>query len=67
MPAVDLEENEWGALMNILATTKDWPWTATNPLLMKIGEQLRKQASKIYPNAPHVTAQNGDSKEVHGG
>jgi hypothetical protein len=38
MPAVDLEENEWGQVMAILSAA---PWRDANPLLMKMGEQLR--------------------------
>ena len=36
---VDLSDQEWGQVMQILATA---PWRDANPLLMKIGEQLRK-------------------------
>jgi hypothetical protein len=43
MASVELTEQEWGQLMNILATTKEHPWVVTNPFLMKIGEQLRIQ------------------------
>jgi hypothetical protein len=42
MPTVELSDPEWAQLMNILGTTKEHPWVATNPLLMKIGEQLRQ-------------------------
>lgn len=44
MSVVDLSEQEWASLMNVLATTKEHPWTVTNPLLMKIGSQLQAQA-----------------------
>ena len=40
MLAVTLEANEWGQVMAILSTA---PWRDANPLLMKIGEQLRMQ------------------------
>lgn len=59
---VDLTEQEWGQLMNILATTKEWPWTVTNPFLMKIGEQLRAQSQIIHN--PSALKANGPEKEV---
>ena len=45
MPTVELNEEEWRQLLNILGTTKEWPWVITNPLLMKIGQQLNKQTN----------------------
>ena len=60
MPSIDLTYNEWGQVMNILATTKEWPWTITNPLLMKIGDQLRVQHAPIMQPRP-----SGDGKEQH--
>ena len=42
MPAVELSDDEWRQVINILGTTKEWPWVTTNPLLMKIGQQLNK-------------------------
>jgi len=41
MPRVELEAHEWGRVMQIIGTA---PWNVANELLMKIGEQLRKQA-----------------------
>jgi len=38
MTAIELTEQEWAQVMAILATA---PWRDANPLLMKIGEQLR--------------------------
>lgn len=38
MPQVNLEENEWQNVMSIIAQA---PWNIANPLLMKIGAQLR--------------------------
>jgi len=59
MPAVDLDANEWGQVMAILATA---PWRDANPLLMKIGNQLR--TAPQFP-APGNTAQpEGNGKEV---
>ena len=37
---VDLSEAEWNAVMGMLSMG---PWREANPLLMKIGEQLRAQ------------------------
>ena len=48
MPSVDLSESEWGQVMNIISTA---PWRDANPLLMKIGEQLRKRNDEFNPNA----------------
>lgn len=38
MPSVNLDENEWQTVMSIIAQA---PWNVANPLLMKIGQQLR--------------------------
>jgi len=46
MSTVDLTDQEWGQVMNILA---DAPWKISNPLLMKIGNQLRPQAAPANP------------------
>jgi hypothetical protein len=40
MPSIELEDQEWGQVMAIISTA---PWRDANPLLMKIGEQLRLQ------------------------
>jgi hypothetical protein len=42
MPTVQLDEEEWQKVMAIIAAA---PWNIANPLLMKIGEQLRQVAS----------------------
>lgn len=48
MSAVDLSEQEWGQVMSLLAEA---PWKHSNPLLMKIGEQLRANAlAKANPS-----------------
>lgn len=41
MPTVNLEDQEWAQLMALIANA---PWRDANPLLMKIGAQLREQA-----------------------
>jgi hypothetical protein len=40
MSSVELSDQEWGQLMSILSEAA---WKVANPLLMKIGEQLRAQ------------------------
>lgn len=40
MAHVNLDEEEWQKVMACLATA---PWNVANPLLMKMGEQLRAQ------------------------
>ena len=56
MPVVNLDANEWGQVMAILSTA---PWRDANPLLMKIGEQLRLQHQV---NEPPQTPQQGQFK-----
>jgi hypothetical protein len=64
MSSVDLSDQEWGVLMGVLSEA---PWKIANPLLMKIGEQLR-QAHMPPPNtAPtpeEIRQMGGNSKEV---
>jgi hypothetical protein len=38
---VGLEQEEWQRVIAVLAQA---PWTTANPLIMKIGEQLRTSA-----------------------
>lgn len=40
MAMVELNDQEW---QQVLAIIGDAPWRVANPLLMKIGEQLRAQ------------------------
>jgi hypothetical protein len=42
MVEVRLDPQEWNQLLQILAQA---PWNVANPLIMKIGEQLRAQAA----------------------
>ena len=62
MPSVDLTKDEWGQLMNVLATTKEHPWLVTNPLLMKIGQQLNTVKQPGPPPGMRPEANGG--KEV---
>jgi len=52
MPTVNLDSEEWQRVIQIIAQA---PWNVANPLLMKIGEQLRE-----HPVAP--TPVKGNSK-----
>jgi hypothetical protein len=60
MSAVELSEQQWGQMMNILATTREHPWTVTNPLLMEIGNQLRAQ-QLAASNPPNIAAQDASN------
>jgi hypothetical protein len=40
---VDMTNAEWTQVMTVLGNTRDFPWSVTNPLLMKIGQQLQHQ------------------------
>jgi len=44
MHKVELDYEEWQKVMAILAQA---PWNIANPLLMKMGEQLRGQVPKV--------------------
>lgn len=64
MPTVHLDDEEWQRVMAVLAQA---PWNIANPLLMKIGEQLRQHALANQGNSqemPANTAQLGD-KHTH--
>jgi hypothetical protein len=54
MSAVHLDDDEWQKVMGVIATA---PWSVANPLLMKIGEQLRRQASGNSQEMPVNRAQ----------
>jgi len=60
--SVTLDEGEWASVMAILGQTKEFPWVVTNPLLMKLGQQL--QASD--PVEP-LARPNGPDHEAAGG
>lgn len=66
MSTVELSDNEWADVMAIIS---DAPWRRANPLLMKIGEQLRIQhqppANPANAPAPRVDLNsNGSNKEA---
>jgi hypothetical protein len=55
--SVHLDLEEWQRVLGVLATA---PWATANPLIMKIGEQLRMQEP-----APEVRARgNGADEEA---
>jgi len=63
MPAVVLEDNEWQMVLGILATA---PWRDANPLMMKIGGQLRTQQEfKQHGAPPQQPAGNGQEEVRH--
>lgn len=47
MQTVSLDNEEWQRVLGIIAQA---PWSVANPLLMKIGEQLRQQSPAARPN-----------------
>lgn len=53
---MDLEE--WQRVLGILAQA---PWSAANPLIMKIGDQLRAQAEMAAKRAAPVRP-NGEDR-----
>jgi hypothetical protein len=56
MARVELDTNEWQQVMAILSTA---PWRDANPLLMKIGGQLRLQTPPTVMNAGIGAEGNG--------
>lgn len=50
---VTLDAEEWNRVLAVLA---QGPWQAVNPLILKIGEQMRQQTPK--PNGPDIDAGN---------
>jgi len=60
MPAVVLEDSEWQMVLGILSTA---PWRDANPLMMKIGTQLRTQQEFKQTGAP-PTQPEGNGQEA---
>lgn len=48
MPSVQLDDEEWQRVLAIVAQA---PWNVANPLLLKIGDQLRRQSEKTSLNS----------------
>lgn len=61
MPSVNLDQNEWRVIMQILATQV--VWQTANPLLVKITEQLN--GAGLKPSAEEIAAVKGNSGERH--
>jgi hypothetical protein len=62
MPTVQLDDEEWQRVMAIIAGA---PWNVANPLLMKIGEQLRHQQVTNSGEVPVKSAQLESDKATH--
>jgi hypothetical protein len=59
---VALDDNEWQQVLAILATA---PWRDANPLLMKIGNQLRQHHNPAATTASKPISTDGNGQEVH--
>lgn len=51
MTQIHLEDNEWQQVIQILSTA---PWNIANPLLLKIGNQIRAQATGERAPSPPI-------------
>jgi hypothetical protein len=59
MSSVELSDQEWGQVMGLLSEA---PWKVANPLLMKIGDQLRKQY--VPPQPPGAPRLDANGQEI---
>ena len=50
MPAVNLTDQEWQQVLTLISEA---PWRIANPLLMKIGNQLREQQTPQAHQGPN--------------
>lgn len=60
---VNLDQQEWNQLLAVLAQA---PWHVANPIIMKIGEQLRQQGmqgSAGRPNGPQEASEAPQAQE----
>ena len=57
MPEVRLDTEEWQRVLGLLS---QGPWVIANPLIMRIGDQLRAQAAVPDPtnDAPYLNEAN---------
>lgn len=60
---VVMDDREWSQVMSVLANSNGFAWAITNPLLMKMGAQLKDQ-TQLSPQPPDhapeiVTRANG--------
>lgn len=64
MSMVSLDDEEWQRVLSIISQA---PWNVANPLLMKIGEQLRMQQEQTIADkktlADQVRGNSGQSPE----
>jgi hypothetical protein len=68
MASVDLNDQEWGQLMFVLANAegKGITWAMVNPLLMKIGAQLQAQTIGGAPRQATVEQTKGIKLDGNG-
>jgi hypothetical protein len=62
MATIHLDDEELAKVMAILAQA---PWSVANPLLMKIGEQLRRQQVTNSGEVPVKSAHLESDKATH--
>jgi hypothetical protein len=62
MAVIHLDDEEWQRVLTIIASA---PWNIANPLLMKIGEQLRHQQVTNSGEVPVKSAQVESDKATH--
>ena len=64
MATINLSDGEWQQILNILG---DVPWRISNPLLMKIGEQLQRQQQPASGNSGQMpaTVPTGETDNMH--
>ena len=61
MATVDLTDQEWQVVLSMIAMG---PWRDANPVLMKIGDQLRQKQQ--WPDNPPKGLRPGNSGEEAG-
>lgn len=61
MTNINLENEDWDRVLQIIANAGSIPWTVTNPLLMKIGEQRRQS------DAAQERLQSGNGQQQYPG
>jgi hypothetical protein len=65
MIEVSLDFEEWQRVLGVLATA---PWSTANPLIMKIGDQLRARAEMEAKREAAARRGNGvDEEAAQGG
>jgi hypothetical protein len=64
MASVHLTNEEWQQVLSIIAGA---PWNVANPLLMKIGEQLRVQQPGAVQGGPERIKTNAQRPDASSG